>query len=81
MNFDKLITSSVDPTKLSLTIRGFLVALIPLIIVFTGLSEADVNGLVDGIVNIVFLATSLYSAGAMVVGLLRKAKLGRWSAE
>ena len=71
MNLEKFVTSSVDPTKLSLTVRGFLVAFIPLILVFTGLSETEVNTLVDGIVRIAFLGTALYSAVAVVGGIFR----------
>lgn len=81
MNFQKLITSSSDPKALSLTVKGILTALLPIVIALSGIDEATANGILDTIVNIVFYGSSLLSALVTLYGLLRKVKLGRWSAE
>lgn len=78
---NKFLASSADPTKLSMTVRGVLVAIIPLLVVFTGLGDAEVNAIIDLIVNIVFWVTSIVSAVVTLYGLVRKVQLGRWSAE
>jgi len=76
--FNKLVTSSTDPTKLSLMVKGFLVGLIPVLMILTGASEADLNGIIGYISQAVFLVTSLYAVGASLYGALRKLYLGRW---
>ena len=75
---NKLIRSSVDPTKLSMTFRGFLVALVPLIIMVTGLNPDTVNSIADMLVEIVFIGATFYSSVLVLIGLIRKAYLGRW---
>lgn len=77
----KAVRSSANPEQLSRTVRGVLVSLIPIMIVVLGIDEVDANALVDGVVNIVFLATSLWAGVDMVIGLARKIYLGRWSAD
>lgn len=78
--FDKIITSSSDPAKISATVKGILVAIVPIIMMVTGASEADTHNLINQIVNIVFYGTSLYSAVMVVFGIIRKAYHGRWTA-
>jgi hypothetical protein len=75
-----LITSSKDPRALSLTVKGLLVAIAPLAMYALGLTEADFNDLVGGIVNLVFTVATAFSAFMTVWGLLRKVRLNRWSA-
>lgn len=71
--------SSADPTKLSLMIKGFLVAIIPILMVVTGLTEADLTGIIGYIEQVVFLVSSLYAVVAGLYGALRKLYLGRWT--
>ena len=80
MNIDKLITSSSDPAKVSATVKGIIVAILPLIIYFTGATEAEVNVIVDGLIQALFLGTTLYSTVMTVFGMGRKIYLARWSA-
>lgn len=70
MDKNKIIQSSVNPTKISLTIKGVGVALIPTIIFIAGVFgfsfvEADLTELLNAIATLV--------SGAMIVyGLVRK---------
>jgi len=81
MNLDKLIKSSADPKALSLTVKGVLTALLPVFIAFSGADEATANGILDLIVDVTFYGSALVSTVVTLYGLLRKLKLGRWSAE
>lgn len=76
-----IIASSADPKKVSLFVRGLLLSLAPIAMLVFGLTEADVNGLLDAVVNVVFFALSLVAAGQVLWGLVRKVQLGRWSAQ
>lgn len=78
--FDKLITSSSDPEKLSATVKGLLVSVLPIIMLLTHFNEMEANTLITNISNLVFFLTAGYSAGMTVFGLLRKLYHGRWSA-
>ena len=78
---NKLFTSSADPKALSLTVKGILTAILPIVIVLLGIDEATANGILDTIVNIVFYGSTLLSALVTLYGLLRKVRLGKWSAE
>lgn len=75
----KLTTSSVDPTALSMTVRGFLVALVPLFIAVTGMNADYVDTLVDTAQELVFIGATIYSLILIAVGLIRKLYVGRWS--
>ena len=71
MEKNKIIRSSVDSTKVSLTIKGIAVAIILTLIFIAGLFgfsfvEADLTELVNAIATLV-------SAGFIVYGLVRKA--------
>lgn len=77
MNHPKLLGSSVDPTKLSLTIKGVLlgiVAIITPILIFYGydVAQLDLNGLVDMIINSVQAIVLAVSAVMTVWGAIRK---------
>lgn len=75
----KITTSSVDPTALSMTFRGLLISIIPLFIAITGLDPEQVHTISDMLVEIVFQGASFYSAALIVIGLIRKLYIGRWS--
>lgn len=75
----KLFTSSQDPTKISLMVKGLLMAMAPILMVVFGLTEADFNGIVDALVKLVFVATSLVAAIQVAYGAIRKVRLGRWT--
>jgi hypothetical protein len=79
--FNKLITSSADPRALSLTVRGILVAILPVFLVVTGMDEMEANVILDRIVDIVFYGSALISVSFTAFGLIRKAVMRRWSAE
>lgn len=71
--------SSVDAKQVSLTVRGFLLGIIPLAMALTGFTEADIVPVVDAIVQLVFLLLSVVSAVQVLVGLGRKLYLKRWT--
>lgn len=80
LNFIYRITrSSIDPTALSLTVRGFLTYVIPFIIFATGLEPDVVKSIGDMLVKIVFDLTTLLATAQVLWGLLRKAYLLRWN--
>ena len=79
MNFQKLTTSSSDPTKLSTTVKGFLLMLLPVVMMFTGLTEAELGPIVDAVATVVFAGASLVSGLQILYGLGRKVYLGRWT--
>ena len=78
--FSWLVTSSVNPTKVSTTVKGALTLILPLVMAISGLTDAELGPIVDVIVQIAFLGSSIISAAMMLSGLVRKVKLGRWSA-
>ena len=73
------LSSSADANKISLTVKGILLSLVPIIMILTGLTEAEIQPIIDTIVQIVFLATTMISAGQVLYGLMRKIYLKRWS--
>jgi len=80
MTLQKFLTSSANPNEVSLTIRSLLVAVVPIMMIVTGLPEADIQPIVDTVVDIVYLAASLLAAIGTCYGLLRKLYHKRWSA-
>lgn len=69
---NKFLASSLDPSKLSLTVKGLLLSILPVFLVLTGMTEETIQPIIDGIVQIVFLVTSLVSAFQIIYGLIRK---------
>lgn len=67
-----LLYSSANPSKIALTVKSAVVGVIPIIMLFTGVSGDDASGLADTISNIVFLGLSLVSSVGVAYGLLRK---------
>lgn len=77
----KLITSSEDARKISMTIKGLLLSLVPVTMALTGLNEDAVVGVVTILNDLVFYGLMLLSTALTLVGALRKVKNRRWSAE
>lgn len=89
--FNKLIKSSSDPTKVAATFKGFAIMaggiilnLITTACAFgvycVNVDQTFINTVVDSLTNIVFLGVSLVGAVYSFYGLIRKVKLGRWTA-
>jgi len=75
-----IVVSSEDPTKLSLTVKGFLGGLVTVATFFLGLQDIVldqglVRSLIDQTVSIVQIMAGLVSALAMLYGGLRKVTL------
>jgi hypothetical protein len=75
-----LVTSSQDPSKTSLFIKGLLLSVAPLAMLFLGWTETDVTQFADSLSNIAFWSLSIVPAGQVLWGLLRKGLVGRWAA-
>jgi hypothetical protein len=75
-----LIMSSQGPSKTSLFIRGLLLSVAPLVMLFLGWSGTDVSQFADSFSNIGFWLLSIVAVGQMLWGLARKALVGRWAA-
>lgn len=73
------IASSANPESVGLTVRGFLVVLVPLIASWLGLDDASSNALVDAIVQLIVAAMTLIGVAMTVFGLVRKLWLQRWA--
>lgn len=69
----KLLGSSADPTKIAMTIKGVLVAIIPIAIYF-GMNNAstDLPALGDAIIGAVQAVTAAIAAVMFVYGIARK---------
>ena len=74
---NKLFASSVNPEKLSLTIKGLLTGLIPLFILFAqfkgvSLVEIEIESMIDSIGAIIMAISGIISAMITFAGLVRK---------
>lgn len=72
-----VFSSSVDPQKLSLTIKGVIAAVVPIILVLApmfhwSVNADDFNHLADGVEAVIVAGSSLVSAVMIVYGLIRK---------
>lgn len=77
--FHWLLTSSEDPTKLALTVKGGLGVVVTVVIALSPLFHLNIgsdqlNAIADAIVQVVTISATLVSAVAFVVGLIRKLK-------
>lgn len=77
MEIPKALSSSVDPQKLGLTVKGILVGAIPVILLVANLTNLDLgqdnlNAIIDGIVSIVVAGSTIISSVMLVWGLVRK---------
>lgn len=66
------LASSADATKVSLTVRGILLGIVPMVMLLFGITEAEAIAIVDVIVDIVFYGTTLISLVMTLYGLVRK---------
>jgi len=80
----KVLTSSVDSSKLALTIKGILIGIIPLALFIASSSgvalvQGELNGLVEAISELIIAFGGVLSAGVTLYGLFRKiaVKFGR----
>ena len=76
----KIFKSSVDPQKVSLAVKGFLAMLVPVVMVVTGIPEAELTGITELISQAVFYGVGFVGAVQLLYGLGRKVYMGRWSA-
>lgn len=72
-----LVISSADPEKLSLTVKGFLVGIIPIVsfvLHFSKINLGDetLTSLIDSIVVLIQAALGIVAGIVFVVGLVRK---------
>lgn len=74
-----LTTSSQDPTKTSLFIKGALTAAAPVAMFAFGFTEADYAPLVEAVEKAVFYGLSLLSMLMVLWGMGRKIASGRWA--
>lgn len=68
-----LFGSSIDPERLSLTVKGILVGIVTIIVAFgIDVSGLELNNLVDALVEVVKLTAGAISAIITTYGLVRK---------
>ncbi len=72
-----LVLSSADPAQVSLTVRGFLIGLIPFLMMLAGFAQINVGSeqltaIVDATANIVQTVLALVAGVMTAYGLLRK---------
>lgn len=73
-----LIASSVDPSKVAMTVKGILVGILPILVMiapYFGIPIDDLNGVIDAIVKVVEVGLTLVASVMVLFGLLRKAYL------
>ena len=72
-----LVTSSQDPARWSLTIKGILVGFVPVIITLAGLANIDIgsdklSAIIDGVASLVQVLLALVATGMTAYGIARK---------
>jgi len=72
-----LVRSSADPARLSLTIKGILVGVVPVIMAVAGLANIDigsdkVSAIIDGIASLVQVVLALVAMVMTAYGIVRK---------
>ena len=72
-----IIASSVDPKKISLSVKGILIAWIPVITMLSGLAgldldESAINNLIESVVQFVFAGSTAFAAILTAYGIARK---------
>ncbi len=75
--YPKMLASAVDPYKLSLTIKGILTGLIPVVLVLAPMfhwtvTQSDFDSLTSAIQSIIVSGTAVVSGAMIVWGLVRK---------
>lgn len=66
------VKSSEDPARVSLTVKSALVAILPIVMMLTGVDDSESDLLINTIADIVFYGLSLVSAVGVVYGFGRK---------
>lgn len=79
--WNAIVTSSADPKRTSLAIKGALVMVAPAAMFFLGIDQATADSAIGGIITIVENILVIISIVMMLWGVGRKAKLKRWHAE
>jgi len=77
MNYHKTLGSSVDAQKLSLTVKGILIGIVPVIIIVTkgfniDLNNDELKSIIDMIVSSIVQAGALVSVITTLYGAIRK---------
>lgn len=74
MKLHPLLGSSANPDKLSATITGVALSLVPIVIMLLGHADIDITpeSLVDMINSVAFAATAAYAAFGAVRKILKK---------
>lgn len=68
-----ILGSSVDPTKLAMTIKGVIVGIAAVLVaVGVNISGLDLSGFADQVYNAIMAISAAFSACATVYGLARK---------
>ena len=73
-------TSSANYQELSLTVKGFLFSIVPLLILVAKLKgldigESDISGIIESIGNLIMQAGFIITGLMALLGLLRKVKI------
>ena len=74
---NKLLTSSADPNKMAMTVKGVLIGLIPLILVIAGVAQIDLTAgelteMVESVGSAIVAGWLAVSAVITAFGLVRK---------
>lgn len=72
-----LVKSSVNAQRISLTVKGILIGIIPVVMTIAHLANikvesADLTTLIDAMANLIIVLGSLVSIIAMIWGVIRK---------
>ena len=75
--YPKLLASSINPAKVSMTVKGVLAAIVPLILVLAPMFNWSVNAddfknLTSAIEAVIVAITGAVSAGMILYGVIRK---------
>lgn len=74
------LSSSADPQKLAMSVKGFVVLAIGIGSLFgVDVSALDADGFTGAIVAVITTVTASVGAILTLWGLLRKIKLGKWN--
>lgn len=77
MKIPNFLMSSVNPEQLGLTVKGFLLAIIPVVLALSGiahwnLGQEELNSLVENITTVVIQLSGIASTIMIVWGATRK---------
>ena len=72
-----ITTSSADPEKMALTVKGFLVFIVPVVAMLFGIDNELANSLIGPLVDATTTIMTLIGLGMTIYGIGRKIILGR----